>query len=207
MEWGTSDLHASTCEGRVLLEDVRRCRSCQQKNINDSTLWHPAHISPTPDLLFGSCWAHLGQCVLEKDVTKIWEISPQSPSSKWIYLHLVASTDIRQMHSKALGHRKMLLQRKGSDCSVVVWRAGPFHCSPQLLAPCWSPPVFLRHSARKWLQSCPVCGPGDKARNRKCPFCHVFDIHRHLGYKDGMHLRPWNTKEAYHPIHKWVVNE
>lgn len=66
MEQKMALLHANTCQTRVLLENVRRCWSCQQKNINNSTLRYPAHISLTSDFLFSSSWAHLGQCVLER---------------------------------------------------------------------------------------------------------------------------------------------
>ena len=72
----------------------------------------------------------------------------------------------------------------------------------------WSPLVFLRHLAKKCLEFCPVCGPGDKALNHKCPFCHVFYIHRHLGYKDGKHHHHWNIQRRItNDHHVYIISE
>ena len=72
----------------------------------------------------------------------------------------------------------------------------------------WSPLVFLRHLAKKCLEFCPVCGPGDKALNHKCPFCHVFYIHRHPGYKDGKHHYHWNIQRRItNDHHVYIISE
>ena len=82
------------------------------------------------------------------------------------------------------------------------------HSSPLQQVLFWSPLVFLRHLAKKCLEFCPVCGPGDKALNHKCPFCHVFYIHRHLGYKDGKHHHHWNIQRRITNDHNvYIISE
>lgn len=106
----------STCQLCKLLEDIKCRGSHQQKNINDSTFWHPAHISYRHCPLLRNICSRFGGYVLQRKPRHSWIICYQTfvhwktnDGNQWNLTTNTYLADIRSTHFKYIIYRSQIL--------------------------------------------------------------------------------------------------